>query len=269
MPAPAPAAVARGDRAGALRGRRRAGACTAACGRSVSAATRSSRDGDSGRRSTATSGTATDDWGLGYVAGGAYEIPEIALRVALTYGSKTEHHRQQRRDARLRPADRQLRHGAVGDRHHHAAVGQPRLPDRAQPEDACSTARCAGRTGRAGTWRPRGSSALIGAPLVEFEHDTWHYKLGIGRQLTERIAGAFEVVHETATGDIQTALTPYDGFTGVHRGRQLQDRRRPQRRRRGAATASSAMPTWRRPTGVARFEDNHALGVGLQLGYQF
>ena len=34
--------------------------------------------------------TGSDDWGLGYVLGGAYEIPEIALRVALTWGSATE-----------------------------------------------------------------------------------------------------------------------------------------------------------------------------------
>ena len=34
--------------------------------------------------------TSSDEWGLGYVLGGAYEIPEIALRVALTYGSKTD-----------------------------------------------------------------------------------------------------------------------------------------------------------------------------------
>ena len=32
-----------------------------------------------------------DDWGFGYVLGAAYEIPEIALRVALTYGSEIEH----------------------------------------------------------------------------------------------------------------------------------------------------------------------------------
>jgi long-subunit fatty acid transport protein len=35
--------------------------------------------------------TGDDDWGLGYVLGAAYEIPAIALRVALTYGSEIEH----------------------------------------------------------------------------------------------------------------------------------------------------------------------------------
>ena len=68
------------------------------------------------------------------------------------------HHGRQRRDARVRPGDRQLRDGAVADRDHHAAVGQPRLPDRDQRRRRCSTARCAGRTGRGGAWRRRGSS---------------------------------------------------------------------------------------------------------------
>ncbi|NKB28167.1 MAG: hypothetical protein GKR99_11660 [Rhodobacteraceae bacterium] len=31
------------------------------------------------------------DWGVGYVVGAAYEKPEIALRVALTYNSEVEH----------------------------------------------------------------------------------------------------------------------------------------------------------------------------------
>ena len=31
------------------------------------------------------------DWGVGFVVGAAYEIPDIAGRVSLTYNSKVEH----------------------------------------------------------------------------------------------------------------------------------------------------------------------------------
>ena len=90
---------------------------------------------------------ADDDWGVGWVAGASWEKPEIGLRVALTYGSEIRHELELEREL-LRRFDH---------RHHHAAVGQPRLPDRDHRRRPCSTARCAGSTGTAGPWRRRAS----------------------------------------------------------------------------------------------------------------
>ena len=76
------------------------------------------------------------------------------------------------------------------------------------------------------------------------------------------------MVHETATGDIQTALTPYDGFTAFTVGASY-------RTEAGLSVAGGVQYSFlgdadvATPTGVARFEDNHALGLGLKLGYQF
>ena len=115
---------------------------------------------------------------------------------------------------------------------------------------------------------PEGFVALTGEPLVEFEHDTWRYQLGLGRQLTERIAGALEVVHETATGDIQSALTPYDGFTAFTVGASYKTEA-------GLSIAGGVQYSFlgdadvATPTGVARFQDNHARRVGVKLGYRF
>ena len=51
--------------------------------------------------------TGDDDWGFGYVVGGAFEIPEIALRVALTYSSRDR--ARARGDARTSSARRRRR----------------------------------------------------------------------------------------------------------------------------------------------------------------
>ena len=76
------------------------------------------------------------------------------------------------------------------------------------------------------------------------------------------------MVHETATGDIQSALTPYDGFTAFTLGASyltaagLEIAGGVQYSLLGDADVAT-------PTGVARFEDNHALGVGVRVGYRF
>ncbi len=75
-------------------------------------------------------------------------------------------------------------------------------------------------------------------------------------------------MHETATGDIQSALTPYDGFTAFTIGASyltgggLKIAGGVQYSLLGDADVAT-------PTGVARFEGNHALGLGLRIGYRF
>ena len=175
----------------------------------------------------------SDDWGLGYVLGGAYEIPEIALRVALTYGSETditvdsvETHVFTRRPA---PSGRCGRRPTSPCRSRSTSTSRPASTPKTLLYGSVRWADWEG-------WSvaPEGFVALTGEPLVEFEHDTWRYQLGLGRQLTERVAGAFEVVHETATGDIQSALTPYDGFTAFTIGASYKTDGGPHRRRRRA-----------------------------------
>ena len=87
-----------------------------------------------------------DDWGLGYVVGVAYEIPEKALRVALTYGSAIDF------ELDLTETFPDAVGGLV-------MIAPPKSPCRsrststsrlASPRRRCSSARCAGRTTRAG-----------------------------------------------------------------------------------------------------------------------
>ncbi len=209
----------------------------------------------------------TDDWGLGYVVGGSYEIPEIALRVALTYGSETDLTVNSVESHVFDPAT-----GTFGTVRSETDVTMPQSVNLDFQTGLTPKTLLYGSV-RWTNWEgwnvaPEGFVSLTGEPLVEFEHDTWHYQLGIGRQLTEHVAGAFEVAHETATGDIQSALSPYDGFTAFTIGASYKTDA-------GLSIAGGVQYSFlgdadvATPTGVARFEDNHAVGVGLKLGYQF
>ena len=74
-----------------------------------------------------------EEWGWGYLVGAAYERPEIALRVALTYYSDISYDLADRRDGHATgrgPHHREHDHGRRD-----AAVGPARLPDRRRSED--------------------------------------------------------------------------------------------------------------------------------------
>jgi long-subunit fatty acid transport protein len=209
----------------------------------------------------------TDDWGLGYVAGGAFELPDIALRVALTYGSKTDLTVESVETNVFDPTT-----GSFGTVRSETDITMPQSVNLDFQTGVTSKTLLYGSV-RWADWEgwnvaPEGFVALTGEPLVEFEHDTWRYQIGLGRQLTERIAGAFEVVHETATGDIQSALTPYDGFTAFTIGASYKTER-------GLSVAGGVQYSFlgdadvATPTGIAEFEDNHAIGLGVKLGLSF
>lgn len=201
-----------------------------------------------------------DDWGLGYVVGAAWELPAIAMRVALTYGSATEIDLNGTETIGGMPlatttrltmpqsVNLDLQTGIAADT---LLYGSVRWADW-------------------GGWTaaPPGLAAATGKPLVTFAHDSLTFRLGLGRQFTDRWSAAAEISHETGTGETQIAFTPYDGFTALGIG------------------AAYAMPSgveiaggasWYAlgdadvytPAGLGRFRDNHALGIGLKLSYTF
>jgi long-chain fatty acid transport protein len=205
------------------------------------------------------------DWGYGYVAGAAYEIPEIALRVALTYSSETRHDlestevfpagvggltfRSETEVTMPQSVNLDFQTGVTPDT---LVYGSVRWVNWAGWEVA-----------------PPGLQEATGMPLVSFSNDTYTYRLGVGRQLTERVSAAVEVSHETAKNDDKSALDPYDGYTAL------------------AIGGTYAMPTGLELTGGisyaflgdapdvvengvrANFEDNRSLSVAFRIGYRF
>jgi long-subunit fatty acid transport protein len=156
--------------------------------------------------------TADDKWGYGYLLGAAYERPDIALRVALTYYSKIGYD--------LDTAESTATTGRVdtetdvdtpqsvtldfqtGVARKTLVFGSIRWVDWSEftvspPLYEAATADLLGQ--------PR--------PLVRYADDWWTYNLGIGRQLTDQLAGSFSITYEPDVGGEMTSLGPYDGRT--------------------------------------------------------
>ena len=97
--------------------------------------------------------------------------------------------------------DHPLRHRRSADAGHqhrrrHAPVGAARLPDRRRPEDPglrlCPLGRLVGVRDQPAGLRAGGRAARSASPrpLVDYADDWWTYNLGIGRQLTDALAGS-------------------------------------------------------------------------------
>jgi long-subunit fatty acid transport protein len=201
--------------------------------------------------------TGDDDWGLGYVVGAAYEIPAIALRVALTYGSEIEHELE---------AEENFFGASTTDVTSPQSVNLDFQTGVAPKTLLFGSVRWVNWAG----WSvaPQGFTAATGQPLVEFQDDAWTYKLGLGRQITDAFSAAVEISHETGRGDMMNALDPYDGYTAItvggtweaENGLSLTG---------GVAYSVLGGTEVATPFGPASFENNRALGVALKVGYRF
>ena len=178
---------------------------------------------------------ADDKWGYGYLLGAAYERPEIALRVALTYHSKISYD--------LDTAEFTTFTGTV---------------DTSTDVDTPQSVQLDFQTGVAPKtlvfgyirwvdWSEfsvapplyeEAIEGLIGTPrpLIQYGDDWWTYNLGVGRQLTDALAGSVAITWEPSVGGEMTSLGPYDGRTTgtvalTYEVNQLRHHRRPHLRR--------------------------------------
>lgn len=203
--------------------------------------------GAAGYSSTVESASA-----LGYVVGAAFEKPEIALRVALTYSSATEFSNN--------------------------TVVVPGVVEGPTEYTMPQSVNLDFQTGIAADTLLFGSIRWVdwtetsitpafypGGPLVSYDNDSTSYTLGVGRRFSDSFSGAVTVGYEAATGDAASNLAPTDGnlsiglggtytmdnveFTGGVRYVRL-----------GDATTELV---------GADFSDNSAIGVGLKVAFSF
>jgi long-chain fatty acid transport protein len=202
--------------------------------------------------------TGDPDWGLGYVVGGAYEIPEIALRVALTYGSEIRH---------ALDADENYFGPTTTDVTMPQSVNLDLQTGIAEDMLLYGLVRWVNWDG----WKvqPAGLYAATGLPLIEFDSDSFTYRLGVARQFTDALSAGVEVTHETPKNTVSTALDPYDGFTSLGLGAAYT---RPSGLTVGGGVALSLLGDADvvGPGGVtARFSGNRALAARLKVGLAF
>jgi long-subunit fatty acid transport protein len=204
-------------------------------------------------------------WGVGWVAGVAYEVPEIAARVSLTYNSPIEHDFDTTENT------------ALGGFDSKTTVKTPR------------SWTLEGQTGIAPDTLLFGSirwvnwsefrvdpQVLVSAPpagfgveggLVELE-DTTTYTIGLGRKFTENWSGSASFIYEPTGDDLVSPLAPTNGRKGI------------------TLAAIYTMDQIKITTGInytklgdaqpetadqprASMEDSDLWGLGVRVGYSF
>lgn len=207
------------------------------------------------------------EWGVGYVIGAAYEIPEIAARVSLTYNSPIDH------DFKMTESGGPLPMTFVGD----YTVKTPR------------SWTLEGQTGIAADTLLFGSIRWVkwsefevnnflfpipvgaGIPLVELE-DTTTYTIGVGRKFTENWSGSVSFLYEPKEGGLISPLAPTDGrkavtLAAVYTRDNFKITTGVNYTKLGGADLGVGETGNKRQ--VATMDDSDAVGVGIRVGYRF
>jgi long-subunit fatty acid transport protein len=204
--------------------------------------------------------TTNYDSELGYVVGLAWEKPEIAARVALTYNSAITH---------TLDSFETLNATSL------SSTFDTEVPQSVNLEFQTGVAKDTLLFGsiRWVDWSefvispPLYSSPLaVNDALVEYAKDRVTYNLGIGRRFNEQWSGAVTVGYEASDGERTGNLGPTDGATSIGlAGTYTMDAVKITAGIRyvdiGDATTN--------PPLNARFTGNDGIGVGFRIGYSF
>lgn len=196
------------------------------------------------------------EWG--YVAGIAWEKPDIAARVSLTYNSAIDHTLESTEDSNFLPGtvtgdfdttvpqsvNLEFQTGVAADT---LVFGSIRWVDWSEFEIS-----------------PDVYVAIFGSPLVSYESDRVTYTLGVGRKFSETWSGAVLATYEPSNGDITGNLGPVDGFTGIGLAATYTQ---------GSIKVTGGLRyLWigdATTTIGAAFQDNTALAAGIRVGMNF
>ena len=204
------------------------------------------------------------DLSFGYVVGAAYEIPEYALRVALTYNSKISHESSTTETS-----------GILGTNTSITSLDMPQSVNLEFQTGIAEGTLVFGSV-RWVEWSEFDfsladySTLTGGGTLVEFDNDVFTYNLGVARQLNENWAVSGRVTYEKSNGGFASNLGPTDGMTSVALAvTYMQD---------DMKITAGVSHTWigdaetelggsGLPAGV--FTDNHATAFGMKIGFNF
>lgn len=197
-------------------------------------------------------------WGTGYVIGAAYEIPDIAARISLTYNSKITHDFDTREN---------IFPGVVTQ----TEVDTPRSITLEGQTGVAADTLVFGSI-RWVKWsefqvNPAAFTGATGAGLVSLE-DTTTYTLGVGRRFTDNWSGSAAFVYEPTGDDLVSPLAPTNGRKGV------------------TLAAIYTMDNIKITTGInysklgdarpqtggaprAQMENSDLWGIGVRVGYSF
>jgi len=194
------------------------------------------------------------DYQLGYLAGVAYEIPDVAFRIAATYESRTRHDFQDNGGSPFEVEIPQAAtvHAQTGIAADTLLFGSVRWREwsefKVQPADFFSLVPGVGP---------------VNTPIASGTSDIWTYELGIGRKFTENWSGAVAIGYERDLGDTVGNFSGTDGFVSY------------------SVAVSYEVDSWQMTTGLTYFElgsadssvtafsGNDGVSAGLQVSYTF
>ncbi|WP_274571761.1 outer membrane protein transport protein [Neisseria leonii] len=205
------------------------------------------------------------DGAWGYVAGAAYEKPEIALRASLTYRSQIKYKGAARESA-----------GPLNSTNPIELKIPRSVNVNLQTGIAPKTLLLAGV--RWTDWSnfkisPKAFGTVAKSDLVTYEKDSFQYSLGVGRQLTDKLTGVVIGTYDTGAGSVISPLGPTNrSYTLQLLGKyQVNDNvdiglGAQYKRYKDQETTSKAMG---RSTVVGRFDGMNVWGVGARVGVKW
>lgn len=226
----------------------------------------------------------------GWLVGAAYQIPEIALKVALTYRSEIEHKLETAETVPTLPvpALNQLFLGNSAD----TKVKTPQSVN-LDFQTGIIANTVAFANVRWVEWGGYGididkfrtltavqaqiPALMTGQPLdkskgqniIDYDKDQWSANIGIGRKFNDQWAGNFSVGWDSGAGNPVTALGPTEGYWNVGLGAQFSPT--PATFIAGGVKYFMLGDADGRSAGqpIGEFEDNDAIAYGLKIGYKF
>lgn len=201
---------------------------------------------------------------FGWLAGFAYQIPEIALKTSVTYRSEIKHKAKSVETHKLMPmlnVESQL-----------DAITPQSVNIDFQTGVAANTLAFANI--RWVHWdqfavTPKFLNSASGNNLIDYSDDQISATVGVGHKFTSKWSGSASVGWDSGAGNPVTTLGPVEGFWSVGLGGQYSPAENYFIQAGvkyfwlGDATARTGT------TDVGEFEDNYALGYGLKIGYRF
>ena len=205
-----------------------------------------------------------EDEAYGWLAGFAYQIPEIALKTAVTYRSEIKHEID---------TTETFGFGAIQRPNALTEIITPQSVNiDFQTGIAANTLAFANI--RWVHWdqfavTPKFLNAASGNNLIDYSDDQISATVGVGHKFTSKWSGSASVGWDSGAGNPVTTLGPVEGFWSVGLGGQYSPAENYFVQAGvkyfwlGDATAKAGKNE------LGDFEDNHALGYGMKIGYRF
>lgn len=194
------------------------------------------------------------DYQVGYLAGAAYEIPDLALRIAATYESKTVHNFRDNNGAAFQVEMPQAvtLHTRVGITPNTLVFGSIKWREwsrfKVQPPDFFELVPGVGP---------------VNTAIASFDRNIWSYEVGIGHKFSDNWSGSATIGYERDNGDIVGNFSGTDGRISY------------------GLSASYEKHDWKVTAGVSytdigdaassvtSFTDNSAILAGIKIGHKF